>query len=412
MPADAGVDAPVDAPAADAPPVASPPVEEPDTDADKKDKKHKHKHEDAEPTGETPSEEHDVANGDLVESDDIGGVSEGPVNLRFLLQPRYVQTFVHSGLDTATVLDPRLDDGWAINRAFLRVTASPKPWLEAKVLADFAELQHRNPKRALKLAYAELKPDKRVSIYVGLFKRTFSLLELLPIADFELANSGPTDTLIKDAELGGRDTGAMVHWAPLQKKKWLGLYLAAYSGNVTGANARPWGLVTGRITSEPIKHLTLAIDGAYRQYPEVTTPGVPASPGKGRAISADATWHRKRYEIRGEWLWGTRSDEDNAGLAKTWMAAWGIAAVRFPVDEVVLMPAARFEWLDADLEHDIGRRYYISGGLNVMNRTDSVRVLLDVTRSQVQRGSFPLSVAPVLLDASSTIIVAQAQIKI
>jgi hypothetical protein len=33
---------------------------------------------------------------------------------------------------------------------------------------------------------------------VGLFKRPYSLLELLPIAEFEFADVGPTDDVIKE----------------------------------------------------------------------------------------------------------------------------------------------------------------------------------------------------------------------
>jgi hypothetical protein len=170
--------------------------------------------------------------------------------------------------------------------------------------------------------------------------------------------------------------------------------------------------MTARVAAEPTKHVRIGIDGALRVRGEDTAPGVPATPGQGRAVSADATLHHKHYELRAEWLWGTRSDEAFAGPAKTWMAAWAVAAIRIPVQCTVLMPAARLEWLDADREHSIGRRYYISGAFNVMNVTDNVRFLLDVTRSQVQPGSVPLSIAPVLLDRSSTIVVAQVQIKI
>ena len=38
--------------------------------------------------------------------------------------------------------------------------------------------------------------------------------------------------------------------------------------------------------------------------------------------------------------------------------------------------------------------------------------MLDVSRSQLQTGTFPLSSAPLLLDASATVVVAQLQLKI
>ena len=419
-PSDAGVDAPVASPtvapqentetAPDAGSQAEPaqPADESATDDSKdgKKKKKKHKHD----------SESDDAGGDLVHADDVGGVGSGNINFRFLLQTRYTQTFTRTPLDPATVLDPRLNDGYAINRAFMRVTATPLEWLESKLLVDFAELQKKNPKHALKLAYAELKPSDHVSVTVGLFKRAYSLLELLPIADYELANPGPTDDLIKNAELGGRDTGAMVHWSPLHKKKRLGLYFGVFSSDLHGVDARPYGVMTARVVSET-KHWRFGVDGAVRPHGEEATPALPANPDKGQAVSADVTYHHKRYEVRAEWLYGSRSDGQDTGSdpdrAKTWMAAWTIAAVRFPLDCVVLMPAARFEWLDADLEHATrGRRYYLSGALNVMSMTDNLRVLLDVSRMQIQSNTFPLDIPPVLYDRSSTSVTVQAQIKI
>lgn len=413
-------DAGTDAPAPDANPASPPEVAPadvvtptettapPEETGKKKKKKHKH-------DADAP----DDVGGDLVHADDVGGVGTSQVNFRFLLQTRYTQTFVKTPLDQATVLDPRIGDGYAINRAFMRVTATPLEWLESKLLVDFAELQHKNPKHALKLAYAEMKASEHVSVTVGLFKRSFSLLELLPIADYELANPGPTDDLIKNAEFGGRDTGAMVRWSPLHKKKRLSMYLGMFSSDLHDLDARPYGLITARVVSET-KHWRLGADVAVRPHGEST---VPANPSSGQAVSADATYHHKSYEVRAEWLWGTRSDKPNAALALNWMAAWAIATMRFPVSDcVVLMPAARFEWLDADLggiftdaagqQHGVGRRFYITGALNAMNVTDNLRVLLDVTRSQVQPHTYPINFPPLLLDRSSTIITLQAQIKI
>lgn len=393
-----------------APPPPAPATEpapdgQPAPSEDKDKDKDKDKHDDREATGFS-SEQGDIA------GDDKAGVGARDIHFRFLFQTRYQKTFVRP-IDPTMTLDPRLGDGYALNRIFLRATTRPKPWLSAKLLVDFAELSHKTPKHALKLAYTELELHKRAILTVGLFKRTYSLLELLPIAEFELADAGPTDTLIKDAELAGRDPGAMIRIDPLPKKKWLNVYLGIFDGGLGGLDARPLGLATGRLVSKPFKHLRIGIDGAWRNRGRTPlTPGLPVATGPGRGIGADATWLHKHYQIRGEWLWGTRADEINAGDAKTFMAAWLIAAAKIPVDRFLVMPAVRFEWLDADREHSIGRRYYVTGALNLADLGGMFRVVVDVSRSQVQRGSFPLSVAPVLHDVSSTICVVQLQVQI
>ncbi len=97
----------------------------------------------------------------------------------------------------------------------------------------------------------------------------------------------------------------------------------------------------------------------------------------GNATSADATYSNEFLELRGEWLWGDRTDIAYRGDARTFMAAWGIFAVRFPVAHVLAMPTARFEWLDADRQQSGGQRYLLSGALN-LDFTAHVRLLLDL----------------------------------
>lgn len=370
----------------------------------------KHKHHKNHDSGTEPS----LDQGDVVDADDLGGTSSHGVNFRFLLQPRYTTNVLDHDIDPTTTLDPRLQDGYSINRAFMRAVSSPRKWMTLKFLADFSQFSHRQPKRALKLAYVEVRPAHHITLVAGLFKRTFSLLELLAIANFELADVGPTDTLIKHAELGGRDPGAMIEITPLHKKKKLAIYFGVYGGGLAGVDARPYGLMTGRIEGRPIKHLRLGIDGAWRPHGQSPiAAGVPSTTTAGKAVSADASVIFKALEVRAEWLWGDRTDRAIATDARTWMAFWAVGAVKLDVsDSVRLMPAVRFEWLDADREHPIGRRYLISGGLNVMDRTDSLRLLLDVSRNQVQPGTFPLGVPPLLLDASSTTITVQIQVKV
>ncbi len=206
---------------------------------------------------------------------------------RLLLQTRYTQVF-----DDASVKDAESNDGFALNRAFLRGVVHPYKWLSAKLLVDFAEFAYSNPQQALKLAYGEIKPIKRIELTFGLFKRTYSLLELLPIAEYELADTGPTDNLIKDTQFGGRDAGAMLRGDPLPKRRWLHIYLGAFGGAGEGAEgipgttgnvntgpdlAAPSLLLTARLMSRPLKHLSLGADGAWRPN------GTPAVPFRRRA---------------------------------------------------------------------------------------------------------------------------------
>jgi hypothetical protein len=362
------------------------------------------------------------AKGDAFGDEPENGPKTKGFAFRLLLQTRYTRVF-----DDASVTDAESNDGFALNRAFLRGVVHPYKWLSAKLLVDFAEFAYSNPQQALKLAYGEIKPVKRFELTFGLFKRTYSLLELLPIAEYELADTGPTDNLIKDTQFGGRDAGAMVRVNPLPKRRWLHVYLGAFGGAGEGAEgipgtsgnvntgpdlAAPSLLLTARLQSRPLKHLSLGADAAWRPN---GTPAVSLPPqsqvASGVATSADATYSDQRFELRGEWLWGDRTDIAYRGDARTYMAAWGIFAVRFPVAKVLAMPTARFEWLDADRQQPEGQRYLISGALN-LDFTTHVRLLLDLSRDQLERGSAPLMSPPGVFSQSATVFVTQLQLKI
>ncbi|HVV49398.1 MAG TPA: hypothetical protein VHO06_07060, partial [Polyangia bacterium] len=342
---------------------------------------------------------------------------------RLLLQTRYTRVF-----DDASVNDALSNDGFALNRVFLRATVHPYKWLSAKLLVDFAELAYSNPQQALKLAYGELKPIKRLEMTVGLFKRTYSLLELLPIAEYEFADTGPTDNLIKTTQFGGRDVGAMVRGDPLPRRRWLHVYLGAFGGAGEGAEgipgttgnvntgpdlAAPSLLLTARLQSRPLKHLSLGVDGAWRPTGSTDINGLPpqSQVGAGKATSADLTYSNRWLELRGEWLYGDRTDLPTRVDARTFMGAWGILAVRFPVARVLVMPAFRLEWLDADREHPEGQRYLVSGALN-LDVTSHVRVLFDLSRYQIEAGSYPLTSPPGVFSHTATVFVTQVQLKI
>ena len=359
----------------------------------------------------------DSMQGDIVDDEQEPELASRGMRFRWLFQTRYTETYQpyndtsHYDLSTA--------DGYRVQRVFMRATAKPRSWLRSKLLIDFADIAHKTGAKALKLAYAEIKLHPRVIATVGLFKRTYSLTELTAISKFELADVGPIDDLIKDAELGGRDIGAMMRIDPLAKRRFLSIYFAAMSGAEFGDDARADGILTGRITTAPIKHLTFGIDGVYRRKGQQVPPGFIPTVGAGKAMSADVMYVGKRLAARGEWLWGDRTDENHRGDdlmgnggARTFMGAWGIVGYKIPVDKLAVIPAARLEWLDADREHPIGRRLYISGAITVMDKADQVRMLLDVSRQQVQAGTIPIGQSLGLLDQSATIVNVQVQIKI
>lgn len=355
--------------------------------------------------------------GDIVDDEQEPQLASRGMRFRWLFQTRYTETL--QPYSDPTHYDLSTQDGYQIYRIFMRATAKPKSWLRSKLLIDFSELARKTGAKSLKLAYAEIKLHPRVVATVGLFKRTYSLTELTAIGKFELADVGPIDNLIKDAELGGRDVGAMVRVDPLPKRRLLSVFLAAMSGAVFGDDARVDGMLTGRVTTEPIKRLTLGIDGVYRRKGQQVPAGFIPTVGPGKAISADIMYDGKQLALRGEWLWGDRADENHRGDdvmgnggARTFMGAWGIAAYKIALDKLALMPAARVEWLDADREHPIGRRLYISGAINVLDKADQVRLLLDVSRQQVQAGTIPLGQSLGLIDQNATIINVQIQIKI
>jgi hypothetical protein len=382
----------------------------------------------AESGGEEEEELQELAPRPSAKGDPFGDEPEnGPkpkgFAFRLLLQTRYTRVF-----DDDSIKDAESNDGFALNRVFLRGTVHPYKWLSAKLLVDFAEFAYSNPQQALKLAYGEIKPWKRLELTVGLFKRTYSLLELLPIAEYEFADTGPTDNLIKLTQFGGRDVGAMVRGDPLPKRRWLHIYLGAFGGAGEGAEgipgttgnvntgpdlAAPSLLLTARLQSRPLKHLSLAVDGAWRPTGTEDVAGLPpqSQVSSGAATSADATYSNRNLELRGEWLYGDRTDVPTRGDARTFMAAWGIAAVRFPIARVLAMPALRFEWLDADRQQPQGQRYLASIALN-LDFTARVRLLLDLSRDELRAGTSPVNSPPGVFSNSATIFVTQVQLKI
>lgn len=337
-----------------------------------------------------------------VTNDAFGDATLGGFTLRTLTQVRYRKTVTKSRAshdEQATVKD---NDGWRLNRMFLRMTAAPSKKLQARVIVDFAELMRKNPKRALKSGYAELQPWKWLEITAGLHKRTFSLLELLPIADFELSDEGPTDDFLKDLGYAGRDVGASVRISPLEKKRYLSLSLGAFGGDAEeGYDAHIGKLLTARLESRPYRFIRLGADLAWRtkrnrsheKFPSYDDETTTLSAGK--AYGADATFSLAGFELRLEGILGKRTDEEweFRDAHMDFFSTWAVAAYRLPLGSTVLMPALRAEYLDVDRKNAGGSRLYLTAALN-LELNANVRLMLDVSRYDVDSRTQALKERP------------------
>lgn len=373
----------------------------------------------------------------VAETGDAFSDTKGPVGVyqfRTLLQTRFTHTAVDLApiQDRLTAEDPlngnyfrdivneraHSDDGFAIQRAFLRATVQPTPIFSAKLLVDFAEFVHKNQKAALKLAYGELRPTHSVSITAGLFKIPFSLLELLPIADFEFADVGPTDALIKDMGVGGRDIGIKIQITPLAKRKSLSLEAGMYDGDNHNLQKNPGpGIMAARLKMRPFSHLEVAGDCVYRptNVRDLDDGGNPYQKhAKGGACSADASFSYHRFAFRGEYMTGKRTDtplfHDNKD--HRFSAVWGLATYRVRLKKnMSLRPAVRVEWLDEDQPSNIGQTLAISAAMT-LDLSNSTRILFDLTRARVQGGTRDRSNDGPLYRPSTTVGVAQLQFKL
>ncbi len=348
----------------------------------------------------SPEPAAEVGAATVTTSGDPFGDEVGPgLGIRSLVQTRYMQTWPTSSRTGERDLS-QANDGWTLNRAFVRIAGQVSPELSGRFMFDFADLQRNNTVRAIKFAYAQWAPSSRVKVTAGLFKRLFSLLELLPIADYEFADTGLGDTLIKDTGFGGRDIGAEVSIRPLAKKRWLKMQLAAYQGGHVGSDSRVDGLINGRLESTPIKNLHLGADLAWRR--RATTLGNQTADGQqdaGWAWSADAMWQKKHYEIRGEVLGGDRTDiayrhnPETGQDARKFLGWWLLAVAKVPLGKTILLPAARVEWLDVDRDKPVGAHWLSSAALN-LDISANLRFLVDFTVHRVQAGTMPLSQVP------------------
>lgn len=357
----------------------------------------------AHPEGEQnddDADEEETLDGDGGSIKNGGAPKVAAGRFRMMLQLRYKHTYADPGklsvsptISHEQVATVKEQDGYDIQRAFLRYTARPIKQVEAKLLVDFAELKHNNVKQSFKLAYLQIHPTKRIQFDVGLLKRTYSLLELLPIVEHELADLGPTDSYIKDQGYAGRDIGAVVRVQPLPERRWLTVSVGAFRGDIDeGYDANPVRLVTARLESLPWKHLRLGVNGSFRTaanrqmqkfedadgnkyYAEATTLD------KGNAFGGDVSLLFKHLQVRLEGLYGDRTDIGRINSNK-FMSGWIVVAPNFKVGSVKFVPAAKLEVLDTQPQSSGGRRIVGTAVFGVFPYKN-LRLLVDVTRTMV-----------------------------
>lgn len=365
----------------------------------------------------------------------------GPIDLRAMLQVRYSTRFVSASTS------PRADyvvreeylahqgEGWQLHRLFLRLGADPSESLSFKTILDFAELAQGHVASTVKQAYVDLHPlGKGAHLLAGLLKLPFSSMELDPIADYELANLGISDDLIKAEGYAGRDVGAEIVVAPLHKPRHLRLLAGAFAGHSHDEHASPVGAIGARVQSEPLKGLQFGAGAlrlpwslSYQRPFDTSSKDVLPSPPDpfyptakywrpGTAVGVDVGLERWHLRLRTEALIGDRTDVANAYGAEHFAALWALVAYRFRAGSLHFMPAVRAEWLDADRDHSGGVREQLSLAWSTLFSKD-IRCVLDASRVLVEEGSplleqpKPLQADP-YLDLSRTELTAQLQVQL
>jgi hypothetical protein len=378
--------------------------------------------------------------GDPWGDDGAGGVNAGILSFRVLLQTRYTATAIANSTNTRPGFALRENllahdsDGFELNRFFFRLGADPTETVRFRAILDFAQLGS-NVKGTIKQVYALLRPlPGHLEVSAGVFKLPFSILELDPIAKYELSDVGAADDLVKDLGFGGRDIGAELMLAPFAKPKLLRVALGVFRGQAHDEHGFPFGALGARVESKPVKGLRLGVDVVEQPFSltysrpfDTSNKDVLPMPesalfpraqhwAAGHAASADITLQRWHFMLRGEGMLGDRVDVDMRYGARTFWAAWALLAYRFRVGPTHMMPALRVEWLDADREHAVGLRRALTAGVSCFF-SKHVRLLIDVTRTDVEAGS-PLIAQPLpvpgfpYFELDRTRVVAQLQAEI
>jgi hypothetical protein len=300
---------------------------------------------------------------------------------------------------------------------------------------DFAKLRGSDVSNVLKQAYARLRPIVgHLEFAAGIFKLPYSILELDPVAEYELTDLGDADNFIKNLGFAGRDIGAEVMIAPLSKAKRLRISFGAFRGHAEDEHASPLGAIGARVETKPWKWLRIGADvvgmpaGATFKNPFETSgkdilpmPPDPLYPREkrwaaGKAYSADISYAKHHLRVRVEGMLGDRVDIDTRYGARSWMGMWVLVGYKFKAGPIALMPTARAEWLDTDREHSVGGRRELTLGCNIFF-SKSVQLVIDATRTDVQSGTpvieqpLPLPAIP-YFDLAHERVTAQLQLQI
>ena len=336
----------------------------------------------------------------------------GALEVHAFLQTRYRHGFIADSHNARPGYALREEhwaaqrDGWDLRRLYLRVTAEPSRYVSGKLVTDFARLARGSLNGFIRQAYARVTPiARRLTLDAGVIKLPYSLMKLASSARLEVADTGPSSDLARDLGYAGHDLGVRVRLAPLPKAKRLLLVLGAYRGHAYNEHDSPLGAVAGRIELHALKGLDLgasfvhhARNHSYKRpfetsdkqvLPEPPDPLFPREQAwaKGSAWGADASYrYKKHLFVRAEGLWGDRVDVDERYGARAFFGAYAMLAVRVPVGELTLQPAARAELMDADLDHDVGQRRVYTLALQIIF-SKHVRLLLDATHTDVEDDS-------------------------
>jgi hypothetical protein len=191
-----------------------------------------------------------------------------------------------------------------------------------------------------------------------------------------------------------------VRLMPLDPRRLLSLWLGAFAGDPEeGYDTAVGKLLTARVEVKPLAILRLGGDFAWRtgasvgheKYPDYAQETMVLDEGK--AVSGDVTVAVNGLQLRVEGMYGDRTDVFWRDNHETFLSTWGIAAYRFPLMGVELMPALRVEWLDADAKRGGEGRLMLSAALNV-DVTENIRLLFDVSRYDAQAGGRALKKRP------------------
>lgn len=374
-------------------------------------------------------------------ADDHAPMTLGPWSLRVLLQTRYQQTFAAPSNASRSGYALREDslahdgDGLSLQRFFVRIAVVPADYVSFKSIVDLSKLRGADLSNVLKQAYMLLRPwPKRVELVTGVFKLPYSILELDPVARFELPSLGQADELVKNLGFAGRDVGLELMIAPLRRPRWLRAQVGLFQGHARDEHASPLGALGARVESKPLKGLRLGIDlvvmpraVTYAQpfdsssqdvLPDPPDPLFPRQQrwGRGIAYSADVSYTRKRFSLRVEGMLGDRVDVDARYGARSFACVWALLAYRFRLDPLGLLPAVRAEWLDTDREHQLGGHLELSVALNLLYKK-RLRLVVAAARTYVQPSSpvieqpRPLPYDP-YLEQSRTQVITQLQLEL